>query len=97
LRPNQDIGAALQALARAQNITHARVEGIGSLVGTEFADSPAIASYATEILLTDATLSPSGAQINLASVGFDGVAQQGALRAGENAVCVTAELLILPD
>jgi hypothetical protein len=97
LRPNQDICAALQALARAHQITHARVEGIGSLVGTQFADSPAIASYATEIFLTEATLSPSGARIKLASVGFDGLARQGALRAGENAVCVTAELLILPD
>ncbi|MCH8466378.1 MAG: hypothetical protein LAT78_07415, partial [Roseinatronobacter sp.] len=39
LRPNQDIGAAVLALARAHQITHARVDVIGSLVGREFADS----------------------------------------------------------
>lgn len=97
LRPNQDIGAALQAFARRQNMSAARLEGIGSLVGTTFRDGHRIESYATEILILDGQLHDRGPDIQIASVGFDGRSQIGRLALDANAICVTAEILVLEE
>lgn len=91
LRPNQDLCGALDDLAGG-----ARVEGIGSLVGTRFDDAPAIAGPATEIWLREGRMGQGKARLRVLSVGTDGIAQEGWLRRDANAICVTAELLILP-
>lgn len=91
LRPNQDLCAAVAALAPGA----AQVEGIGSLVGTVFEDGDGTASYGTEILLTDAQVAHGAARLDALSVGFDGAHAAGRLAPGRNAVCVTAELLLL--
>lgn len=95
LRPNQDITTALEALAKAHGIDHASIEGIGSLVGTSFMNGGHIDSYATEILLVKGRLEHGTAELLLASVGFDAPPQQGILSRNQNAVCVTAELLLI--
>ncbi|WP_322893413.1 MULTISPECIES: PCC domain-containing protein [unclassified Yoonia] len=95
LRPNQDIGAALMAFTRQQQIRTAQVEGIGSLVGTSFDDGKQIASNATEILILAGELTYDTNRLEVASVGFDGHAHIGQLAQGANAVCVTAEILLL--
>lgn len=95
LRPNQDIIEALQQIARRQGIAHARIEGIGSLVGTHFTNATQIDSHATEILLLDGALRPDGLVLSAASVGFGGAGRTGVLTTGANAVCVTAELLMI--
>ena len=95
LRPNQDISMALDAVG--SDFGAARVEGIGSLVGSRFSDATDLASYATEILLLDATTGAAGTMLSAASVGFDGQPQRGTLIAGQNAICVTAELLLLSE
>ncbi len=95
LRPNQDILTGLQAVAVARNITSARIEGIGSLVATRFADGGQIDSFATEILILSGALQDGRCDLHVASVGFDGHARTGPLAHGRNAVCVTAELLLL--
>jgi len=95
LRPNQDITTALEAIAMAHGIDHANIEGIGSLVGTSFMNSWHIDSYATEILLVKGHLQNGNAELLLASVGFDGPPQQGILIRNQNAICVTAEILLV--
>ena len=99
LRPNQDISRALTRIAQDHHITRARVEGIGSLVGTVFEQSPHLESYATELLIVEGALQSGEIDLQVASVGFDGASQTGRLQAGQNAICVTGEVLMiaLPD
>lgn len=97
LRPNQDIGSALRDFARRHTISWARIEGLGSLVGTAFSDGRSIESYATEILIMQGRLHGDGFALEVASVGFDGRGQSGKLATGANAVCVTAEILLLRE
>jgi len=99
LRPNQDIGRALTRIAQAHQILRARVEGIGSLVGTVFEQAPHLESYATELLIVEGALQSGEIDLQVASVGFDGASLTGRLQAGQNAICVTAEVLMiaLPD
>lgn len=97
LKPNQDISAALLAFARRHGIGAARFEGIGSLVGTAFDDGRAIESYATEILIQQGRLQEGRISLQVASVGFDGRGASGNLTHEANAVCVTAEILLLRE
>ena len=91
LRPNQDIGAALQGIHAGE----ARIEGIGSLVGTTFQRAQSIDSHGTEILIVEGALDGQGMRLRVASVGFDGRSELDDLRPGQNAICVTAEILLL--
>ena len=97
LRPNQDITAALLALAHYHAIATARIEGIGSLVGTAFCDDQKIKSYATEILILDGQLQDSGLDLQIVSVGFEGRGYTGRLARDANAICVTAEILVITE
>lgn len=97
LRPNQDIGSALRGFAREHRIGAARIEGIGSLVGTAFDDAQRVESYATEILILQGRLLGDALSLQVASVGFDGRSLSGGLAADRNAVCVTAEILLLSE
>ena len=90
LRPNEDIHALIGQMTDRPML----IEGIGSLVGTIFQDS-AISSYATEILLERGHVADSLVKLKAASVGFDGIMQQGVLQAGSNHICITAELLLI--
>lgn len=94
LKPNQDLGEAVEALADRYGFTEARLSGLGSLVGTTFADGSVLSSHATEVLILKGCLEEGKAIIELASVGIDGVHRQGRLAPGHNAVCVTAELIL---
>lgn len=93
LRPNQDIGTALSDLCEGMH--SARVEGIGSLVGTTFEVAPAIESHGTEILIVEGALVEQRMRLLVASVGFDGRSELDLLAPGRNAICVTAEILLL--
>jgi len=95
LRPNQDIRAALLAFAREHRIDRARIEGLGSLVGTAFNDGRAVDSYATEILILNGQLNGKALSLEVSSTGFDGAGHSGILAADPNAICVTAEILLL--
>lgn len=96
LRPNQDLGEAVAALAARHGIAEARLSGLGSLVGTAFADGSGLDSHATEVLILDGRLAGGEVSIELAAVGIDGTHRRGRLAPGRNAVCVTAELLLHP-
>ena len=97
LRPNQDIGAALREVLHDAGLAAARIEGIGSLVGSRFSDGRVIESLATEIMILDGQILQQEADLRIVSVGFDGQGHVGHLEPGRNAVCVTAEILVLPE
>ena len=52
-------------------------------------------SYPTEVLLHGAAVRAGQARLEAFSVGFDGRHAGGILAPGENAVCVTAEILMI--
>lgn len=95
LRPNQDIGQALQQIAARHGMQNASIHGIGSLVGTCFQNGGHIDSYATEILISDGRVNTGKVALDVASVGFDGRVYAGRLTANANAICVTAEVLLI--
>ncbi|TJZ90846.1 DUF296 domain-containing protein [Paracoccus gahaiensis] len=87
LRPHQDLGDSIRRLAGPQT---RHVAGLGSLIGTSFADAPGLPGPATEILI----LGRDGQDLRIASVGIEGRVGQGLL-APANLVCITAELLLI--
>ncbi|WP_226629455.1 hypothetical protein [Alloyangia pacifica] len=94
LRPNGDPHALLAQAGAA--LGRARIEGIGSLVNTSFAQGR-LESYATEVLLRAGRLTGESVILNAASVGFDGVPMTGVLCPHENRICITAELLLIGE
>lgn len=96
LAPNVDPAAAIAAIAEREGIGAARIEGIGSLVRPRFIDGGELDSYATEILIEAGQVADGHARIDARCVGFDGAHGEGML-AGGNAVCVTAEMLLIED
>ncbi|MBR3371312.1 MAG: DUF296 domain-containing protein [Rhodobacteraceae bacterium] len=95
LRPNQDIGQALERIAARHGLQTASIHGIGSLVGTSFREGIILDSYATEILMRDGWVQAGNVALDVASVGFDGRAYAGGLMPDANAICVTAEVLLI--
>jgi len=96
LRPNQDITGSLEALAASIGLGDARVLGLGSLVHPRLIGQPPIDSFATEILLTEGTITNGKASLSARIVTLDGTLHEGPLQPGANGICITAELLLLP-
>ncbi len=96
-RPNQILDGALLGAARGAGMGHATVKGIGSLIGTRFAERNGLDSYATEVLLTNARIDGGQVALSAASVGFDGAHGEGSLAHALNTICVTFEFLMLAD
>ncbi|MFP1645119.1 hypothetical protein [Pontitalea aquivivens] len=94
LRPNEDPHALLARIAQGAGMSEARIEGIGSLVDTRFTGAR-LDSYATEILVRAGRLAGGRVCLDVASVGFDGRPCCGVLMAGENRICITAEILLI--
>ncbi|SIT58031.1 conserved hypothetical protein [Mesorhizobium prunaredense] len=95
VKPNEDIGQAIEAVCRRHGIDHASIQGIGSLVGADFDDGSDVSSYATEVLVTDGCIRSGRCTLDIALVGMDGVISAGRLRRDANPVCVTFELLVV--
>ena len=96
LRPNQDFTVALNQACDMLDWTRARVHGLGSLIGATFEDGRVLDSLPTEFLITDAIAGIGGATPEILIVGVDGADNilSGRLFHGENAVLVTAELIL---
>ena len=97
LQPNESIENAIAAAARAHGIAAARIHGVGSLVGVDFADGRRVPSIATEVFVTagELRLGPGGdtVALDLALVDVDGTVHEGRAAPG-NAVCITFELTL---
>ena len=90
------LDALLPQIAARHGVSAARIEGLGSLVGVSFTEGR-IADYATELLLTGGALDQGRATLEAVATGFDGHPHAGRLAEGRNRICITAELLILPQ
>ncbi|MEN3793515.1 DUF296 domain-containing protein [Fulvimarina sp. MAC3] len=97
LRPNQDVSEALEAIAAECGFDRAAIYGIGSLNGARFETGPAMDSYASELLIRDGRLEKGRVRLDVAVVAMDGRIFEGVLRRGENPVCVTFEIVLVPD
>lgn len=92
--PNQDLTTALDAACAQLDWPAARVRGLGSLIGAQFEHGGQLDSLATEFLIRDARAG-SGRAPDIVIVGVDGdKILSGPLARGENAVLITAELIL---
>ncbi|WP_210485989.1 PCC domain-containing protein [Microvirga antarctica] len=100
IRPNEDLCQAIEAVCEAHGIESAEVHGIGSLNEVRFADGRQVSSYATEILIRHGRVGPEGqgvrARIDIAVVDMSGRVAVGEIVRGDNPVCVTCELVLVP-
>jgi predicted DNA-binding protein with PD1-like motif len=98
IRPNADIANAIEDICNRHGFAAAQVSGVGSLVGVDFTDGRHVASYATEVFITDGRVLPKDGTahcvLDVALVDLDGNLHHGTLARGQNPVCVTFELMI---
>ena len=103
VRPNEDICEAIEAICDEYAVTDALVLGIGSLVGARFTDGREVCDLATEVLVRKGRVGcENGAlgrrcTLDIDLVGMTGIIASGRLAHGANAVCVTFELLVIPE
>jgi len=96
VRPNEDILTALETIAADHAWPNATVVGsVGSLVGTRFADGRDLPDRATEVLVLDGAVRNGRATLDLASIDMKGEVHTGRIAHGENAVCITFDLVLL--
>jgi predicted DNA-binding protein with PD1-like motif len=96
VRPNEDITAAVEMIARAHDMPNAAIVGsVGSLVGTRFDDGHHVADHATEVLITSGELSQGMATIEIISIDMAGRAHDGRVTRGENPVCITFDIVMI--
>jgi predicted DNA-binding protein with PD1-like motif len=100
VRPNEDIGLAIEAICAEHGIGAAIVHGIGSLNEVRLADGSEVASHATEVLIRDGRVRMEGGHprvlIDIDVVDLHGRVFSGELVRGDNPVCITFELVIVP-
>jgi len=95
LLPNQDLSKGIDAACQSLGWSSARVYGLGSINTAQFADGQRLDSLPTEFLIEDAMAGPAGSAPIISIVGTDPEdILTGRLARGENAVLVTAELVL---
>lgn len=98
IAPNTQIDDALIACCQNAGWQQANIHGIGSLIGTHFADGRTLNSFATELLVTGGHIDLRGpaprVDLEIAIVGMDGKFMQGRLKPGHNPTLITCELLL---
>lgn len=103
LRPNQDVSRAIASLCEDLGTGPARLHGIGSLNGATFESAPPMRSYASELMIRSGRYDPRAGggtrpvRLDVAVVAMDGTIHEGVLVPDENPVCVTFELVVVPD
>lgn len=95
LRPNQDLATGLDMACAQLGWPAAQVHGLGGLIGAQFENGTVLDSLATEFLVTRATAGTNRPEPEIIIVGIDGSRIfSGSLTRGENAVLITAELIL---
>lgn len=95
IRPNEDITAAIEAIARRHQISAGIVRGsLGSLIGARFADGSQVNDHATEVLVRSGHLHEGIAVLDMLVVDMAGHVHEGRLIRGDNPVCITFELVL---
>lgn len=97
--PNHEIGQVLGEIFEKTGWTHASIHGVGSLISPQFSDDRSMASFATEVLITEGTIKLDGkhplVSMEVAAVGLDGAYMQGQLSAYVNPVLITFEIILV--
>lgn len=102
VRANEDLCTAVEAECRARGIQRARIRGgVGSLVGTRFADGRDVVPFVTEVFIREGTIATDAhgelvAELDVCVVDYLGGLNEGRLQRGANAVLVTFEFVIEP-
>lgn len=100
LRPNIELGTALEDICRRHGLARARVRAsLGSIVGAVFDDAPELEDPATEFLVLDGDVAPDAAgelkaRLRIGIVGLSGGLREGWLTPGRNMVCITCEFAL---
>ena len=100
LRPNQDFAGALEAFCREQGIARAKLHGgVGSTIGSRFADGRIVEPFATELAIGSGVIAPGAggtpeAELDIALVDYTGGIAEGRLKRGDNPVLMTMELVL---
>ena len=95
IRPNEDFCTAVETLAQRHELHDAKICGsLGSLVGARFTDGRAVPDHATEVFVRNGTLRNGVAEIDMTVVDMRGDVHVGHLVRGENAVCITFDLVL---
>ncbi|HEY0181983.1 MAG TPA: DUF296 domain-containing protein [Rhodopila sp.] len=98
IKPNEDILAALETIARSHGIGNAAVRGsLGSLIGARFRDGGHVDDHATEVLVRAGAIRDGEAALDLLVVDMRGQVHEGWLRRGENPVCITFDIVLEAD
>ena len=98
VRPNQDIVCAVETIARTHRIPDATIRGsLGSLIEVRFENGTNVPDDATEVLVRSGRVTAGVAEIDLLAVDSRGDVHQGRLARGQNAVCITFDLLLTRD
>jgi predicted DNA-binding protein with PD1-like motif len=101
IRPNEDVCTAIESVCRSHRIDGARVFGIGSLNEVHFADGRRMNSHATELFVREGRVTTDEgklqARLDIAVVDMKGNIAEGEILRGDNPVCITFELVIVPD
>jgi len=99
VRPNEDVGMAIEEVCRKRGIESAHIYGIGSINEPVFEDGHRVACLATEIAIENGLLENTAdglrASVDAAVVDTEGVIYHGRLARGDNPVGVTFELVII--
>lgn len=96
LRPEEDVVAAVEAVAAARGLTRARVHGIGSICGVAFEGGGRVDCVATEVRIDAGRIEDGTARIEVSVVDTAGGIHSGRLLRGRNPVGVTFEIVIAP-
>jgi predicted DNA-binding protein with PD1-like motif len=95
IRPNVDFCTAVEALARRHGFHNAMLRGgLGSLVGACFTNGHVVKDHATEVFVRNGTLRDGVADIDMTVVDMRGDVHTGRLTRGENAVCITFDVVL---
>jgi predicted DNA-binding protein with PD1-like motif len=92
IKPNEDIITSMETIARDYGICNAAVRG--SLIGACFKDGKRVADLATEVLVREGYIRDGKACLDLLVVDMRGQVHAGWLQRGENAVCITFDLIM---
>lgn len=96
VRANQDLGTALAAAGADLGWNFFCVYGVGSLYGARFEDGSVLDPQPCEMVLSGCPFGAPGQEPSIDIVGLDGTTiMSGPIARGENAVLITAELILV--
>lgn len=97
VRPNIELFSALESFCAERGVSRATIHGgVGSTIGARFEDGRAVDNFATEVAVTQGTITPdgTGSTIDVALVDYTGAMASGRLKRGDNPVLMTFELVL---